>query len=1387
MELQVNSLCDPEYVHCAEDVEETLYRLPETLELTYQDSLNKISRYRATSSGSMKDVLGLLLCAERILSSNEVLAAVAPNEQGHKIFSNPMDVVRMSRSLVVLDQSSEEFRFAHLSVREFLEQHPDFSVEKSQYGAALMCLGYVMRASKWQKRSGNDEYGESQVSSPIATTNSFLSYATHYWPRHCKKAGSLRLSGRLKALMTAFLLESDDDKDVYSKWNHDIRSSFVFYYESGELLKEHRQSASYPACPLFLVCTYGFTEFTEPMMTSMDLNTFLNRKNVDGLTILETCAYNGHLDLTRQLLTWATTNCEMGSLWATSLLARAARGCPDTGIIKYLLNELHGYRINSTTLIAAAKNGKCGADVLGLLLDQKTVLTLGFTGAAEVILENCRTADAINFLHSRFKSSIPPKAMLMGILTNRFADHKLVELAVADFDPTDITEDLVVALLHADSNSKEKFDVLFSRNPECPTTSRTLRAATSCGIDFFQYLCSRCCGPGLNEQVLVAALSNEERGKAIALMLIQNGIEFSDWFLEKTCIQYVSGLDYLKLLLQKSESLAFGPELLETVSNRCPPGVVALLLHEFTEIEITKSLLNAAFRSNTSDEIETVLAQPRAFSIDESVLCTAILYESDRTKLASTLMHEFEQFQPSEELMISIAQNHWHGSKSLQLLSAKFKTLPVTHEVLKIAIKHCRFGEAPFIDQLFEHYPQNEVTEEHLCAAATRDVELMNSLLHREGYLNNHAVSEAIIRAAIPDAWRGRSSAEVLRMVLSLRPSEDKAFSTVGITKSLLTYAVSVSSEEAVKLLWDAFDGTLPILTVDEMVTAAVSNPNFAQALAILRITIGDIDDFKFSEVPNEAYIAAAKNEAGEREGYFFLNMLFSLSRPKIIGEDLIEAAACNNRCATALMELLITYEPRLPITEKVMIAAARNDIQGESILRLLIDHIGADVRITTPILIAAAENGRCGFNLLELLLPYAQGGTLPQEVANATAGAEPTKDFFLPKYWWSGQPTLRFVLKQPSISITEEVLRISAGNEFLGLQFVRLLIAHPKNKLPLPQTMIEAAVGNAVHGELIIKHLLKKRPDEIPLNEKLVSVAMDNKTCGSLILQWLIGLATERNDRASTRMLLKAIAREENGLCTALFQAAYRDQAAAVHALIDGGADLKVAKYDIGTALHVAAFKGQLGATKVLVERGADVNAVGGPHRTALAAACERSNVDVIQYLVNAGADIDALDVVGRTPLHRALGSSSTTVTDCLLSLGANTLMSDRLGCSAIHHAARAGFLHGLEMLVKRNVSVSAKDRADWTPSHWSARNGNIEAVQLLIRAGADPQATNAHGQTPLVVAMFFGNDHLYHILFDSTEVPEYTRGVRNGVSSCDICRMVSYSPWLLFSGATV
>lgn len=1317
----------------------------------------------------MKGVLKLLLCVEKTLSAEEILGAVALNQQGQRIFSNPMDIVRMSRSFVVLDQSSKEFRFAHLSVKEFLEKHVDFSAEISQSAAAQMCLSYLLRVYKSSNQIGSEEPGDRFPNlRPGSLPYPFLMYANKYWPRHCQKAGSQRFDGELKVLMTEFLLEADMDKPVFKRWNHVVRSKLGFYYEDRKLFKEHRHSASFPANALFVTCTYGFDEFVDSLMNSE--TEVLLCKNTAGMNALEVCAYNGHYELTKRLLSCAQS---LGSpdIWGKSLIVRAARGCPDVKVMEYLLSELQGVEITLATLIAAAKNEKSGAQTMDLLL---SLMRTGIhSSMIEVIGENCRSTDAIQFLHSRFKGAFPPKIMLAALFTNPNVDLETLGLAVKDFDGAEITEDLVVELLSGtyDDISKERFEVLFSHNTNCPTTSRSLRAAQSCNKDTFAYLCSRCSGTGWVEEVVVEAMRNQEQGKAVAVMLIENNdIDFTDWSLEKACVVPVSGPDCLDLLLRKPGSLAFGPDLLATVSRICTSETRNKLLLAFPENEISKTLLRDTLQHGHDHEVQLILHQPRAFSIGEKDLYSAV--SNCNVKLARTIMQNIEQVRPSEELMISVVKNAWSASKLLHLFSEKFQTLPVTHEVLKEAVIHCPVGAFKLIEQLFEFCPQQNVTEELLCAGANSNLEVMTFLMQRKGSVE---VSETLIKAAIPNGQKASGSVEILRMLL---PFSRTGTPTTAITVSVLELAFSISDEETVELLVSAEPSLRSLEKADQLLVAAAGNSGFGQGTSILQLVV----QADKTNVPNEAWLAAARNEGFEKEGYHILNRLFAVSHEVNVKEDLVAAAAANNRSATALMELLISHTEKLPITEGVMIAAASNHILGESILRLLIDYVGADVNITTPILIAAAENGRCGFHVLKALLPYIQGGKLPQEVANAAAKAEPMENFFLPSYWWSGQPILRFVLKQPAISITEDLLRFAAGNKYSGLQFVRLLLAHPKNQLPLSQRIVESAVCNPIHGDLIMKHLLEKRSDEIPLNKEIVT-AVPNDACGKLVLQRLLGLATDRKDHRNTNVIFKAITREENGLRDALFQAAYRDQAAALHVLIDGGADVNAANYDIGTALHVAAFKGQFLSTKALVERRVDVNAVGGPHRTALAAACQRSKVEIVRYLANQGAEIEVSDDLGRTNLHRALQSSNIALTDCLLELGASVLTPDISGCPAICHAIRVGFHHGLEQLIELGSSVSTKDTAGWMPLHWAARKGDFQIVESLIQADANIKVTNNQGQMPLEIAVFFGNDHLCQMLCDASEILEYPRGQKsdkNGVAICNMCDMASSPTWL-------
>ena len=76
VELQIDSLCDAEYIHCEDDVLEAVDQLPDSLETTYKDILEKFKKYQVTSRAVIERVLAFLLCAERTVRIDEMLVAI---------------------------------------------------------------------------------------------------------------------------------------------------------------------------------------------------------------------------------------------------------------------------------------------------------------------------------------------------------------------------------------------------------------------------------------------------------------------------------------------------------------------------------------------------------------------------------------------------------------------------------------------------------------------------------------------------------------------------------------------------------------------------------------------------------------------------------------------------------------------------------------------------------------------------------------------------------------------------------------------------------------------------------------------------------------------------------------------------------------------------------------------------------------------------------------------------------------------------------------------------------------------------------------------------------------------------------------------------------------
>ncbi|TVY64249.1 Ankyrin repeat domain-containing protein [Lachnellula suecica] len=174
-ELQIQNLCDVKRMKHESDIDQELGRLPTTLRKSYDLIYQQITDLGKTSRGIVERTLSWLLCAQRTLKPKEIIAAVSLDPEGTHV-----SLLGMCCNLVLLDE--ETLRFAHLSVREYLEEHGDYEPSRRHALVLDRCLEtYLLPLSK---------ISTTARFSPSAFSRDHLSlYSTFYWPAHCQLAG----------------------------------------------------------------------------------------------------------------------------------------------------------------------------------------------------------------------------------------------------------------------------------------------------------------------------------------------------------------------------------------------------------------------------------------------------------------------------------------------------------------------------------------------------------------------------------------------------------------------------------------------------------------------------------------------------------------------------------------------------------------------------------------------------------------------------------------------------------------------------------------------------------------------------------------------------------------------------------------------------------------------------------------------------------------------------------------------------------------------------------------------------------------------------------------------------------------------------------------------
>lgn len=387
------------------DIRNNLGRLPPDLDTIYAELYDILSEKPGEMEKKLfKNVLSWLLCAQVTLQTSAFLKAVSIPTEGNdsRIRVTKELVLKICGSLVVFDAELNTFRFAHLSVREFLERRQEYTTMATNALIADISLRRLMSANIPSEVEGLlSEHGLFS-NHDLPDRDRSIQYSYMYWSLHSQLAGHRRISGDLKETFQRFILSADTPSSPIRSWLDtlpDVLDGRIYCTENEVKLRAiMTTSGSTVSRILFLACIFDFFEVLEVLKDEWTKSGhFLNAQNRNlfdvsvsygsfgSLKVLLDAASN--MDVSKILVRTAAAcdnqsgeqimrilldkrGTEIQRIPEVVLAAASMSGCEN--FIELLLNK-HGSEIQITPEIvqAAAGNRQSGKEIMRILLDER--------------------------------------------------------------------------------------------------------------------------------------------------------------------------------------------------------------------------------------------------------------------------------------------------------------------------------------------------------------------------------------------------------------------------------------------------------------------------------------------------------------------------------------------------------------------------------------------------------------------------------------------------------------------------------------------------------------------------------------------------------------------------------------------------------------------------------------------------------------------------------------------------------------------------------------------------------------------------------------------------------------------------------------------------------
>lgn len=203
-------------------------------------------------------------------------------------------------------------------------------------------------------------------------------------------------------------------------------------------------------------------------------------------------------------------------------------------------------------------------------------------------------------------------------------------------------------------------------------------------------------------------------------------------------------------------------------------------------------------------------------------------------------------------------------------------------------------------------------------------------------------------------------------------------------------------------------------------------------------------------------------------------------------------------------------------------------------------------------------------------------------------------------------------------------------------------------------------------------------------------------------------------------------------------------------------------AQDDDGNTALIFAAEGEPMILEHLLKSGADIDHQNRSGNTALCVAIRAEDPDCIRLLLDASASTTIKNKEGLTPVDLAQKSGNEQVLRQVLGLSEGLVVKAKSApalkmevmrrgslpsCSSADRRTRAFFesisegdFERVERILQMEFDVNVADDAGCRPLHFAVE-GEKNMVALLLREGADVEARNNAGETPLMMAIRFGD----------------------------------------------